>query len=334
MTEDRRQESIKFDLAYNFDKRLIEALTENGIVSGVYAKMKHDVIGGGRASLILPDVTWETIEQHVQLCHKKNIRFNYLLNALSLGNNEFVKEHHRKILELLDNISESKVDSVTVANPYLCEMIKKQYPHLEVSVSVNMRIRSLQQIRYWEGFGADEITLDQLVNRDFGLLREILKYTKQTGTRIRLFANNLCLHDCPIRTNHGISNSHASQTGQYTLDSHILYEYYLCTLLKMSNPTKLISATWIRPDDVHYYEDLMKEVGNHNLSLKLVERASTTEYLLKIIEAYSNRSYDGNLMDIIYAIQQRFLKDPEKQEKNLPTFFQSEFQKGITTLKA
>ncbi|EGD47617.1 peptidase U32 [Ruminiclostridium papyrosolvens DSM 2782] len=328
MDENQKTKSIKFDMAYNFDKKLIEDISKFGIVSGVYAKMKHDDVGGGRASLILPEVSWQKIEEHVQLCHKNNIKFNYLLNALCLGNKEFVKEHHKKILELLDRVVNAKVDSVTVANPYICQMIKKQYPHLEVSISVNLRIRSLQQIRYWEGFGADEITLDQLVNRDFNLLREILKYTKQTGTRIRLFANNLCLHDCPLRTHHGLSNSHASQTGEYTTESHILYEYYLCTLLKMTSPAKLISATWIRPDDVHYYEELMNEVGNPNLSLKLVERGSTSEYLLKTVKAYSERRFDGNLMDIIYAIQKRFLLDNKKEAADDSNVFAERISKG------
>lgn len=328
MHGNQEKRAIKYDVAYNFDKRLLEEMPKYGIVSGVYAKMKSDEVGGGRSSINLPEVSWQEIGEHIELCHKNNIKFNYLLNALCLGNREFVKEHHKKILDILDKVSEMQVDSVTVANPYLCELIKRQYPHLEVSISVNVRIKSLPQIRYWEEFGADEITLDQIVNRDFNLLREILRYTKHSGTRIRLFANNLCLHDCPTRTHHGLANTHSSQTGDYSTGSHLHYHYYRCTLTKMLNPTRLIAATWIRPDDVHYYEELMEEVGNYNLSLKLVERSSTTEYLLSLLKAYSERRYDGNLMDIIYAIQQRFMMDTQRKSSGSGDVFTQRIVKG------
>lgn len=330
----KKKNTIKFDMAYNFDTNLLEELPKYGIVKEVYAKLKEDDIGGGRASLNLPEVSWERLEQDIHICHKNGIKFNYLLNSLCMGNKEFMKEHHEKILDILDKLSDLKVDSITIANPFLCELIKKQYPHFKVCVSVNERIRSLQQIRYWEEFGADQITLDQIVNRDFNLLREILKYTKLTGTEIRLFANNLCLHDCPTRTHHGLANSHASQTGEYSTTFHIHYHYQRCTLSKMLNPSKLIAATWIRPDDIHYYEELMNEVGNSNLTLKLVERGSSTEYLQKILKAYSERRYDGNLMDIIYAIQKRFMLEEENTTKDDNNIFLQRVADGEYNMKS
>ena len=40
-------------------------------------------------------------------------------------------------------------------------------------------------------------------------------------------------------------------------------------------------------------------MGCDNLSIKLTERGRTTEWLLNVAEAYHNRSYNGNLIDII-----------------------------------
>lgn len=306
---------MKYDVSYNFEEGLIEKFGEIGNVHSIYAKLNSDIVGGGRPSSTLPVVSIKSLENHIKRAHEQKIKFNYLLNSVCLGNKELVKEDYFNILKYIDEIVEMGVDSVTVANPFLCDMVKKAYPNLEVCLSVNVRVHTLQQIKYWEDFGVDEITLDQIVNRNFPLLEAMLEHTKNTKTRLRLFANNICLHDCPMRTYHGLANSHASQEGN-KLKEHLHYYYYKCTEMKMSDPSKLISATWIRPDDVHYYEELMKKTKNENLILKLVERASTSEYLISLLHAYKNEKFDGNLMDIIYAIQRKYMIPNGKKETN------------------
>ena len=59
----------------------------------------------------------------------------------------------------------------------------------------------------------------------------------------------------------------------------------------------------------------MEEVGNNNLILKLVERFSRSEYLINILKAYREGRHDGNLMDIIYAIQSKNLLPSGKKEQ-------------------
>lgn len=299
------EKEIKFDIAYNFEDGLMEQLAAIGNVHGVYAKLKSDMVGGGRASLGQPDIDHKTLAYHIELARKNNINFNYLLNSMCMSNNELKKDYHLQLAEFIKELDSYGVNSVTVANPFLCDFIKNHFPDLEVCLSVNLTVKSLQQVKYWEDFGIDEITLDQVVNRNFGLLKEILRHTKKTGTRIRLFANNLCLHDCPLRAHHGLANSHASQ--KESEDMHLHYYYYKCTAMKMKDISKLISATWIRPDDLVYYENLMDEVDNHNMTLKLTERNATTAYLTNTLKAYKNKHYEGNLMDIMYAIQKKFM---------------------------
>lgn len=56
---------------------------------------------------------------------KNNIGFNYLLNASCLDNIETTKSGQKKIRDLLDWISISEINSVTVSNILLFKIIKK-----------------------------------------------------------------------------------------------------------------------------------------------------------------------------------------------------------------
>lgn len=290
---------MKFDLATNFDNHLIEQIAPLHSVNWVYGKMRKDLVGGGRPSIVLPKVSWNDVQSHIDTCHENNLKFNYLLNALCMGNQEFQKRFHSNLLQLLDRLTSMKVDGVTVASPYLCRLIKERYPHFYISVSIYNGVRTLSQINYWEQMGADEITLDLCVNRDFDKLRTFLKGTTGSNMILRLLGNNICLHGCPFVNNHAVAHAHASRQSEFSSSFHIDYQVLSCYNFKIKNPTKLISAKWIRPEDIHLYEDLMQETGNDRLTIKLMERDRSTEWLVRAITAYTNRSYDGNLLDLV-----------------------------------
>lgn len=256
---------------------MAEELQKAGNVHCVYAKLNSDLVGGGRPSSALPEISMEELGRHIKKVHDCGMKFNYLLNTMCVGNQELEKEYFENVINYIDKLCDLEIDSVTVANPFISNMIKKRFgDRLEVCLSVNVRVSTLQQIKYWEEYGIDEITLDQIVNRDFDALEKILLHTKETGTRLRLFANNICLHDCPMRSYHGLANSHASQ-GKNKGREHLNYYYYKCTAMKVKDPYKLIAATWIRPDDLPYYYEIMEKTGNHNVLIKLAERSSTND---------------------------------------------------------
>ena len=65
-----------------------------------------------------------------------------------------------------------------------------------------------------------------------------------------------------------------------------------CNYQKLKNPVEFIRSGWIRPEDIHYYE----KIGIDRL--KLVNRGMTTKNIERVVAAYTNRSYDGNLLDL------------------------------------
>lgn len=283
---------IKFYVATNWQEDLIPLIRKE-YVDELYGKLSADFIGGGRASSMLPQISKKHASIHIQKAHESGLKFNYLLNATCLDNLEWTITGQRKIRALLDWIVKLKVDSVTVSIPYLLELIKKRYPKLKVYVSTQAGVDGPQRAIYWYNLGADRITLSVLdVNRDFPLLKEIRKSVK---CELQLIANLECLYRCPIYKYHSVLNAHSSQSNHITKGFVIDYCHLRCNFIKIANPVEFIRAGWIRPEDIHYYED----IGiNH---IKLVNRGMSTQEILLIVNAYSDRYYNGNLLDLFSA---------------------------------
>jgi len=292
---------MEYMISTNFQDDLIPHLKRYG-VSEVYGKLPEDCIGGGRPSHILPQIDREQLSSHVARLHENNIDFNYVLNAVNMDNREFTRAGKDTIHELLEFLTEAKTNSVTVAIPFLFEFIKKYYPHFAIHTSSFAMVNSPEKAQYWERLGTDKITLlSKEVNRDFPMLKAIRKSVR---CELQVIGNNACLENCPIDYYHHHLNTNASHTGRHDdektgkLDYCILY----CNHERFANPMGFIRSDWIRPEDVHYYE----EIGID--SLKLVDRSMPTSDLARIIEAYANRRYDGNLLDILHVHFKRHLE--------------------------
>jgi collagenase-like PrtC family protease len=325
MENNKAEYQMKYSIGTNFDPRLIDVIGEYDkakSIKNVFGKLRSDIVGGGRNSMILPNLTKKQLKDYILLCHRNQLKFNYLLNPLCMGNRELQVRSHQKIIKYLGELADIGVDEITVNSPYLCQVIKKQFPHFKITIGLFAYIFNLQHIKYWEELGADELTLHHMINRNLRLLEDFLTYTKRSGIELRLIANNLCLHDCPFQLNHGVGQSHASQKGHSSNGFYLDYNVASCNNKKIQNPVKLISSEWIRPEDVKYFEDICQKTGNHHFSIKLLERTKTTEFLTRVIKAYTSRSYEGNLIEILVWAS---TKDMTFQRKTI-------YRKAITGL--
>jgi collagenase-like PrtC family protease len=260
----------------------------------IYGKLNEDLIGGGRPSLTLPPVKKEKVKTFVEEAHKRNLKFNYLINGTCFDNLEITRNGYRDIRKMLDWLSEMKVDGISVSLPMVMEIIKKNYPHFSISASVQVRIDGFEKARYWESLGADKINISYVdINKNF---EEIRKIKEKTTCKIQTIANLMCMNKCPMVTLHGNYNAHASQKKH--VNDNFSFDYYLFTCAEklLSNPVEILKSAFIRPEDLHYYE----EAGVDNI--KLVERSMTTDALARIVKAYTDRSYDGNMMDLIHGL--------------------------------
>jgi len=280
---------MRLSVACNFDPELIEGLKPFPVYE-VYGKVTSDYYGGGRPSFYLPEVDEAGVEAYVRQCHAAGVEFNYLLNASCMSNLEFTSEGQRKLRATLDWLSEINVDSITVANLFFLKTIKKSYPHFKVRMSAHRYTDNPRKVRFWQEEGCDCVVVSEVnIYRELKILRAIREAA--THVDLSLIVNNSCRQDCAIAANHATGLNHASQKGAkgFPLD----YSFVFCQHLKLTQPVNFLRANWIRPEDLKIYEDM----GYDNF--KIVERNSPTKALIQRTKAYAERSFDGNLMDLV-----------------------------------
>lgn len=281
----------RFIVAGNWDKALIDGLAQYPEVDSVFAKLSTDATGGGRAAYVLPKLSRKRAEDFIVYAHAKGIKFVYLYNAACLGNMEFTKEGRKKLIrEMKWAVEEAKVDGITVATNYLFRLLRKKYPKLKVGVGIFMKFGELERFKYYEDQGADYITVGFNNVRDFKMMEMLQKTIK---CDLHVFVNNICLFSCPHIIYHPNVLTHMSKT--YAPSSRVCVDYHTwtCNVIKCEKPEELIKSRWIRPEDLHIYE----EMGFTHF--KITDRSRATSWLVRATKAYVERKYDGNLCDIL-----------------------------------
>ncbi len=129
------------------------------------------------------------------------------------------------------------------------------------------------------------------IYREFKVMESI---RRSVSCDLQLIVNNSCRQDCAIADPHATSLNHASQHGSKGLPFD--YCSVVCLDFRLREPVNYLRANWIRPEDIHLYE----EMGYDNF--KIVERNTPTPLLVERTKAYAERSYEGNLLDLVWNV--------------------------------
>lgn len=276
----------------NWDPELITSLGKLKDDVQLYGVLPVSMIGSGGTG---PNtyVARSQLEDYIEQAVSAGLKFDYLLNAPSMSNMEWDEDTHRGLLEHLEWIDSLKVDSVTVTIPYLIELVKRQFPRLKVRVSTIAQINNVAKAKFFESLGADSITLDFNVNRDFNLIKAI---RNAVNCELTILVNNLCLFQCPYEYYHHDGLGHASQSYNPLNGGYIDYCVLRCTLDRLCDISQVIKSRWIRPEDIYLYEEIGVNV------FKISGRSQPTKRILDAATAYSARQYKGNLYEILNVL--------------------------------
>jgi len=218
------------------------------------------------------------------------MEFNYLLNSACLGNREWTKEFHRKLRRDLDWLTEIGVKRLTIATSYLVQLVRKHYPHFKIKVGLYAQVDTVKRAQYWEGLGVEGIVLESFsINRDFQKLEKI---RRAVSCDLVLIANHFCQPNCAYQIQH--QNGHSHSSGDHSC-FYLDFPLIQCQYARLTDPKLMISAGWIRPEDLVHYESMGYK------TFKLLERNIPSEELLKRADAYHNQRFEGNLAELIFS---------------------------------
>lgn len=276
-----------YSIPYNNDLSLINEIDFDDALI-FYGQMSNEQFGGGRADL--NDDTEKEFSEAIKLLTKKGKSFNYIINGSNYLNQEFGMDMKRLFHKKIEYLLELGVSMITLSNPFLIAFSKKYFPQLKISLSVINNVDNLKTALMWESMGVNHITLSKNVNRNFELLKAI---RDNSNMELQLLANDPCLPGCNLHSYHNQTTCNSSLNIFDIPKNKASYCTSMCRATVLRDPTNIIRANWIRPEDIPIYEN----VGINYI--KLVDRKQSTEWILRVVKAYINQSYKGNLADLM-----------------------------------
>jgi collagenase-like PrtC family protease len=291
-------------------KDLIEVKEAEGLdkVDEVYMGGSPDVMGSGRGVLHAPLL--DEIREQTEYAHQHGIKMNITMNSTCTGGYHLTFEGYKMFSWYFNELNNAGVDGVTVAEPYLVELLR-DYP-MQTVVSCLSYVDSPQRAKFFDELGADMITVDTNINRHFDLLEGIVK---AVNCDVRLIVNEGCIYRCPFRYSHYNLASHLSSLNQPRTPL-FAPDYYFdkCISLRLRDPTQIIKSAWIRPEDLKAYEDIGITV------FKLSGRTKAVNWIIDCMRSYAHRSFKGNLLDLLdcpQMLRDMFYIDNEKLEGSI-----------------
>ncbi len=193
----------------------------------------------------------------------------------------------RSVIDYLDD-RVGGVDIVTTTSPAIAHIAKKYFPDIEVRASVNMKIGTVKGMEYISDL-FDSFHVQREYNRDIECLKMLKEWADGNSKKLILLANSGCFVNCSGQIFHDNMVAHESEICE--VDNIGDFAPYVCwrALKNRDNWHYLLENTWIRPEDLHNYDDLFDTV-------KLATRMHSFPGM--VIDAYSRRSFYGNTLDL------------------------------------
>ena len=231
----------------------------------------------------------ERLENDLAAFGKMGIKLDLLFNANCGGGSAISRRLANHVCSVIDRVREAAgLDVVTTTSPFIAHVVKQRYGNLEIRASVNMRIGTVEALAYVED-QFDSFYIQREYNRDFERIEQLQEWAKDRGKKLLLLANSGCLRFCSTQTFHDNMVAHEQQISR---TDNVPCEVLACRnyLRNSDNWAAILQSTWIRPEDLDRYEGCFPLI-------KLATRMHHNPAM--VIQAYSRRRYQGNLLDLL-----------------------------------
>ena len=229
-------------------------------------------------------------EEELRAIRDMGIKLDILFNGNCYGEYALSEKLANNVISILRHLEETVggVEIVTTASPAIAHTVKKHFPDMEVRASVNMKIGTVKGMEYLSGL-FDSFHVQRDYNRDLDHLRMLKQWADGAGKKLVMLANSGCFIHCSGQTFHDNLVAHEAQICEVANLKD--FTPYVCwnALKNRENWPMLLQNTWVRPEDLHHYEDLFDTV-------KLATRMHARPGM--VIDAYCRGKFYGNTLDL------------------------------------
>lgn len=312
-----------FKVGCNFDFELlniIERLNKKyegkGKVVELFGSDKSHEELTARPGWRLPDIDKEFFERYIKKCNELGLVFNYTMNSIQpYGSKNELVNNKGEIQVFVKYLESIGVKRITIANPMLA-MIIREVSNIDLELSTIAHIDTVTQFKYYhETLGINKFCNSILKNRNKEFLTRAAKYCNDNNILFELLANEFCgIAGVDNNGNHYASHCafrdscylcHAANKTKEDSMSYNNYPMKFCMCARETTPESWLRMRWIRPEDLHYYN----EIGINYF--KISGRTGSTEYLEKMIEGYLSENWNDNLLSLWKPLQTIYDKEEE-----------------------
>jgi len=232
----------------------------------------------------------QRLEDDLRALRQMGVKLDVLFNANCYGRLAVSRQLAGQVASVIEHLGETVggVEAVTTTSLTVARTVKKHFPGVEVRASVNMRIGTVEAMRYVSDL-FDAFYIQRDVQRDLAYVREVSAWCQANGKGLLMLANSGCLRFCPGQTFHDNMVAHDAEIDETVniegWTPHVCWNVYQ----DRARWPAILQATWVRPEDLHHYEGLVDVV-------KLATRMHSHPRM--VLHAYANRQHEGNLLDL------------------------------------
>ena len=232
----------------------------------------------------------EQLEHDLRAFRQLGVGLDLLFNANCYGRYAVSQYPENQVLSVLEHLAESVggVETVTTSSLAVARTVKRHAPAVEVRASVNMRIGTVEGMRY-VGDLFDSYHVQRDVQRDVGYVQELVRWAQVNGKRLYMLANSGCLRNCSGQSFHDNLVAHEKQIDEVAniaeWTPHVCWNF----LRDRQAWPAVLQSTWVRPEDLRAYEPLFPVV---KLATRMHARPRA------VVRAYCEGRFRGNLLDL------------------------------------
>ena len=271
--------------------RIVEAYREH--ISEVFFAWQDIATGRSAIATRHGYTDWSAqgrMEQELRTIKKMGVKLDLLFNGNCYGEYALSEKLANTVISVIEHLGQvgCGVDIITTASPAIAHTVKKYFPAVEVRASVNMRIGSVKGMEYLSDL-FDSFHVQREYNRDLGQLKMLREWADAHGKRLIMLANSGCFANCSGQIFHDNLVAHEAEICEVkNLEDFLPYVCWRA-LKNKDNWHMLLENTWVRPEDIHYYEGLIDTV-------KLATRMHSLPGM--VIDAYARSRFVGNTLDL------------------------------------